>query len=236
MYSANRQHCGRIGSCHARRRTVIHRRRLGMGAARITLRARQRDAQTFSMLIDSVHARLCGDGADSVLADSLFKAFPAALIDEFQDTDQRQFEIFDRIFRDVDGVPRGSLTMIGDPKQAIFGFRGGDIAAYLRASQQATLFAGDQSSVQHVLVGASTRCTAIPMVASGTRTFTISQCRRKAGWMRSLTRELVSRLLRRCRSIVFAATRKMQRESHLKRSASLSRWHSRIAPIASRNC
>ncbi|MDR3388327.1 MAG: UvrD-helicase domain-containing protein [Rudaea sp.] len=99
-------------------------------------RARTRDAQTFSMLIDNVHARLIGDRADSGLAESLFKAFPAALIDEFQDTDQRQFEIFDRIYRDGAGTPRGTLVMIGDPKQAIFGFRGGDIAAYLRASAQ----------------------------------------------------------------------------------------------------
>jgi exodeoxyribonuclease V beta subunit len=100
-------------------------------------RARQRDVQTFSMLIDSVHARLCGIDADAVLAERLFEAFPAALIDEFQDTDQRQFEIFDRIYRDGARAARGMLLMIGDPKQAIFGFRGGDIAAYLRASEHA---------------------------------------------------------------------------------------------------
>ncbi len=100
-------------------------------------RARQRDVQTFSMLIDAVHARLCGANADAALADCLFEAFPAALIDEFQDTDQRQFEIFDRIYRDGAGASRGLLLMIGDPKQAIFGFRGGDIAAYLRASEHA---------------------------------------------------------------------------------------------------
>ena len=87
------------------------------------------------MLIQSVHARLCGADADRALADCLFDAFPAALIDEFQDTDQRQFEIFDRIYRDAAGSARGMLLVIGDPKQAIFGFRGGDIAAYLRASE-----------------------------------------------------------------------------------------------------
>jgi exodeoxyribonuclease V beta subunit len=109
--------------------------------AELPRRARLRDAQTFSMLIDTRHARLggtAGPAAAAALADALFKAFPAALIDEFQDTDQRQFEIFDRIFRDSAGAPRGSLAMIGDPKQAIFGFRGGDLATYLRASEQAT--------------------------------------------------------------------------------------------------
>ena len=94
-------------------------------------RARIRNVQTFSMLIDTVHARLCAD-ANRAFADVLFEAYPAALIDEFQDTDNRQFEIFDRIYRD-----RGLLTMIGDPKQAIYAFRGGDIAAYLRARRSA---------------------------------------------------------------------------------------------------
>jgi exodeoxyribonuclease V beta subunit len=95
-------------------------------------RARQRHVLTFSMLIDAVHQRLGGAAADAVLADRLYEAFPVALIDEFQDTDQRQFAIFDRIYRD-----RGTLVMIGDPKQAIYSFRGGDIAAYLRASERA---------------------------------------------------------------------------------------------------
>ncbi|KRE87538.1 DNA helicase UvrD [Rhodanobacter sp. Soil772] len=95
-------------------------------------RARQRHVMTFSMLIDAVYQRLCGEQADDVLADRLYEAFPVALIDEFQDTDQRQFAIFERIYR-----ARGTLVMIGDPKQAIYSFRGGDIAAYLRASEQA---------------------------------------------------------------------------------------------------
>jgi exodeoxyribonuclease V beta subunit len=100
--------------------------------AEIPRRARQRHVFTYSMLIDAVHQRLCGGAAGDLLADRLFDAFPVALIDEFQDTDQRQFAIFDRIYRS-----RGTLVMIGDPKQAIYSFRGGDIAAYLRAAAQA---------------------------------------------------------------------------------------------------
>ncbi|NYE30604.1 exodeoxyribonuclease V beta subunit [Rhodanobacter sp. K2T2] len=95
-------------------------------------RAQQRHVLTFSMLIDAFYRRLCAEPADHSLADRLFEAFPVALIDEFQDTDQRQFAIFDRIYRE-----RGTLVMIGDPKQAIYSFRGGDIAAYLRASTRA---------------------------------------------------------------------------------------------------
>lgn len=104
--------------------------------AEMRARARRRNVLTFSMLIDGVHARLCGEHADARFAERLFEAFPAALIDEFQDTDQRQYAIFDRIYRDAGGEPRGTLVMIGDPKQAIYAFRGGDIAAYLRASAQ----------------------------------------------------------------------------------------------------
>ena len=96
-------------------------------------RAQRRDVKTYGMLIDGVYARL-SDSSTNAFAETLFEAFPAALIDEFQDTDRRQFEIFDRIYRQ-----RGFLAMIGDPKQAIYAFRGGDIAAYLAARDTADL-------------------------------------------------------------------------------------------------
>ncbi len=96
-------------------------------------RARARGVLTYTMLIDVVWQRLCGEHADGRLADRLFAAHPVALIDEFQDTDTRQYAIFERIYRG-----RGALVMIGDPKQAIYGFRGGDIAAYLRAGASTT--------------------------------------------------------------------------------------------------
>lgn len=56
--------------------------------------------------------------------------YPVGLIDEFQDTDETQWSIFRRIF--VDGG-RERLTVIGDPKQAIYGFRGADVETYRRA-------------------------------------------------------------------------------------------------------
>ncbi|HET8941752.1 MAG TPA: UvrD-helicase domain-containing protein [Rudaea sp.] len=99
----------------------------------LPLRAQRRNAQTYSMQIETVHARLHADDSTQ-LADCLFAAFPVALIDEFQDTDEHQFRIFDRIYKNAAGQTRGLLAMIGDPKQAIFGFRGGDIATYLRTS------------------------------------------------------------------------------------------------------
>jgi exodeoxyribonuclease V beta subunit len=59
--------------------------------------------------------------------------YPVALIDEFQDTSPVQLSIFDRLYRIADNDPSHALLLIGDPKQAIYGFRGADIYSYLRA-------------------------------------------------------------------------------------------------------
>jgi len=70
------------------------------------------------------------------LAARIRAQFPVALIDEFQDTDPAQYRIFSRIYGDLrtDGVQAaGALVLIGDPKQAIYSFRGGDIHTYLAA-------------------------------------------------------------------------------------------------------
>ncbi|WP_290886927.1 UvrD-helicase domain-containing protein [Arenimonas sp.] len=85
---------------------------------------------TFDEMIRRAHAAIL---ANPALADTLFAAWPVALVDEFQDTDAQQYGILDRLYRDAEGRQRGRLVMIGDPKQAIYGFRGGDIHAYRRA-------------------------------------------------------------------------------------------------------
>ena len=118
------------------------------------LRRRGRDRlaasgrMTFDELIERVHRGLHGDGGDA-LADCLYAAWPVALVDEFQDTDLTQFAILDRVYRHAEGAARssaasaaapaqrGRLVMIGDPKQAIYRFRGGDIGAYLQARTSA---------------------------------------------------------------------------------------------------
>ena len=67
---------------------------------------------------------------DPRLAESIRSQYLAVFVDEFQDTDRFQFRIFDKCF------PRGCpniFYMIGDPKQAIYGFRGADIYTYLQA-------------------------------------------------------------------------------------------------------
>ena len=64
------------------------------------------------------------------MAEQVRNRYPAALIDEFQDTDPLQFEIFERLYRDTSYC----LFLIGDPKQAIYSFRGADVFAYLQAA------------------------------------------------------------------------------------------------------
>lgn len=64
------------------------------------------------------------------LALVLRNQFPVAMIDEFQDTDSIQYEIFKILYYQQ---PNVSLTLIGDPKQAIYSFRGGDIFTYMKA-------------------------------------------------------------------------------------------------------
>jgi len=66
------------------------------------------------------------------LAKRLRQQYPVAMIDEFQDTDTIQYQIFKVIYMSAETV---SLTLIGDPKQAIYSFRGGDIFTYMQARQ-----------------------------------------------------------------------------------------------------
>ena len=70
------------------------------------------------------------------LAEMIRFQYPFAMIDEFQDTDSQQYAIFSKIYRDNPEKNTGFI-MIGDPKQAIYRFRGADIFTYLKASEEA---------------------------------------------------------------------------------------------------
>jgi len=67
------------------------------------------------------------------LAQAISQRFPVAMIDEFQDTDAQQYRIFQRIYREVND---SALLFIGDPKQAIYAFRGADIFTYIEAKNE----------------------------------------------------------------------------------------------------
>lgn len=70
------------------------------------------------------------------LSQAMAQTWQVALIDEFQDTDPLQYSIFEKAFKDT-GRP---LFLVGDPKQAIYSFRGADIYAYLMAAQNAQAY------------------------------------------------------------------------------------------------
>lgn len=62
------------------------------------------------------------------------RAYPAVIIDEFQDTDPLQWEIFSRLF--LGPSPIETFYIVGDPKQSIYGFRNADVYTYLQAAQE----------------------------------------------------------------------------------------------------
>ena len=92
---------------------------------------RSRRVVSYDDMLFNVYERLT-NGHFPWLAASLETRFPAALIDEFQDTDPLQYEIFHTIY----GAGDAPVFLVGDPKQAIYSFRNADLHTYLRAKQQ----------------------------------------------------------------------------------------------------
>jgi len=122
-----------------RRIRLLHALRAD-AVARLAQFKRQRRVQTYDDLVDGVANALQGPQGE-VLAQRLRAQYAIALVDEFQDTDERQWSIFSNVFgrgalaREA-GLPP-ALLLIGDPKQAIYGFRGGDVRTYLAAAEDA---------------------------------------------------------------------------------------------------
>ncbi|EIJ41574.1 exodeoxyribonuclease V, beta subunit [Beggiatoa alba B18LD] len=99
---------------------------------KLNKKKRLKNVQSFDDLLTNLAKTLATDTGEN-LATRIRHQFPAALIDEFQDTDPTQYSIFNRIYNDD---TNSILFLIGDPKQAIYGFRGADIFAYIEAAQQ----------------------------------------------------------------------------------------------------
>lgn len=95
---------------------------------------RDRGVFDFDDLLNLVNKALSGPMAEK-LKDRLNKKFPLAMVDEFQDTDPVQYSVFSTLYLNRENV---SMLMIGDPKQAIYGFRGGDVFTYMVARDDAT--------------------------------------------------------------------------------------------------
>lgn len=142
-------------------RTDILRHAAAWVARRLEAVKQQRAEMGFDDLLTRLDRALQGPRGEQ-LAATIRRQFPAALIDEFQDTDPVQYRIFDRIYRVADNDPDTCLLMIGDPKQAIYAFRGADIYTYLAARR-------DVGNRTHTL-GRNYR-SARPMVAAVNRLF-----------------------------------------------------------------
>jgi exodeoxyribonuclease V beta subunit len=70
---------------------------------------------------------------DAPARERMRRRWQIVLVDEFQDTDPKQWEVLDRAF-----TGHATMVLIGDPKQAIYAFRGGDVVTYLAAAKTAT--------------------------------------------------------------------------------------------------
>ena len=87
----------------------------------------QNKKQTYNDMIQNVREAVCEK--DSALKKALQKKYEVAIIDEFQDTNQLQWDIFREIFLNDEH----SLIVVGDPKQSIYAFQGADINVYEKA-------------------------------------------------------------------------------------------------------
>lgn len=92
----------------------------------------KQQVQSYDDLLINLEQALNGQRGDW-LVEQLRQQYRAALIDEFQDTDPVQYASFSRIYADS-GLP---TFLVGDPKQAIYSFRGADIFTYLKAKSRA---------------------------------------------------------------------------------------------------
>ncbi len=119
---------------HLQRRVQEVERRAFL-RTRELLAERRAETRTLSFddLLHELERALDRSGRGERLASELRERYRAALIDEFQDTDRVQWRICGRLFGDGERP----LFLIGDPKQAIYSFRGGDVFTYLAASRQA---------------------------------------------------------------------------------------------------
>ena len=98
-------------------------------------RKTKRHIQSFDDLLLNLNRALDQPEADALIT-TIRASYKAALIDEFQDTDPVSYTIFHRLFRvnaSPDKLSGHRLFLIGDPKQAIYSFRGADLFAYLGA-------------------------------------------------------------------------------------------------------
>ena len=105
------------------------------GRRELRLRRERGGRFSFGQLLEALDP---GEQAITPLLEAVARRYRAALIDEFQDTDPIQWRILGRAF----DPGRHRIVLVGDPKQAIYRFRGGELATYRRAREQAAAASG----------------------------------------------------------------------------------------------
>ncbi|MFQ2134758.1 exodeoxyribonuclease V subunit beta [Aeromonas hydrophila] len=110
-------------------RDLILQRAAVVVRSRMQASKRQAHQLSFDDLLKDLDGAL-GSGLGERLCERIRTTYRVAMIDEFQDTDPQQYRIFHRLYG---GHTDTALLMIGDPKQAIYGFRGADIFTYIQA-------------------------------------------------------------------------------------------------------
>ncbi|RDL19446.1 exodeoxyribonuclease V subunit beta [Serratia fonticola] len=113
-------------------RDLIMARALSEIRLSIQQEKRQRAELGFDDLLSRLDAALQSAGGEQ-LALAIRQRYPVAMIDEFQDTDPQQYRIFQKLYV---GQEECGLLLIGDPKQAIYAFRGADIFTYMKARSE----------------------------------------------------------------------------------------------------
>ncbi|MCE8021088.1 exodeoxyribonuclease V subunit beta [Halomonas sp. MCCC 1A11036] len=116
-------------------------------------------------LLTHLDRALAGPNCEALGA-QIRRQFPVALVDEFQDTDPVQYRIFDCVYRIRENRRECGVFLIGDPKQAIYAFRGADIYTYLRARRD--------TQGRHVTLGTNFRSSR-EMVESVNRCFEFAE-------------------------------------------------------------
>jgi len=120
--------------------------------AHVTTRRVEQRRRTFDSLISDARTLLVGPAGPATVA-ALRDRFRLVLIDEFQDTDQVQWDIFRRVFLVGNPAPAGpgpstgggrpdAVVLVGDPKQSIYRFRSAELSAYLEACDYARAHGG----------------------------------------------------------------------------------------------
>ena len=108
----------------------------------------QKSETTFAQQIRTLSEALQGEQGRR-FAQFVQARYPLILVDEFQDTNQDQDDMLARIWRDVQRYHQGCMIMVGDPKQAIYGFRGGDMLTYNKARLDVLAKQGRQYSLKY---------------------------------------------------------------------------------------